>query len=219
MEAYKGRTVMILEKDIKWLGTEYGGFYVVPKLIKKNGLALCAGIGEDISFDIQLIGLYNMKVVGIDPTIKSKYYIEKLNIKNYFFEEQALVSESFSENAITIYENKNPEWVSESIINSHNSVGENNRKVSALRISELIKKYGNFDLIKLDVEGAEYDIINDFLNENINKINCNHFCIEFHHHCCEKFTITDTKNIVNKFIERGYIPITKNWKEITFIKA
>lgn len=209
---------MILEKDIKWFGTEYGGFYVVPKIIKKNGLALCAGIGEDISFDIQLIGLYNMKVVGVDPTIKSKNYIDKLNVKNYFFEENALVSESHSDNFVTIYENKNPEWVSESIIDSHSSVGESNRKVKTLKISELIEKYGNFDLIKLDVEGAEYDIINDFLKNLASKTNCNHFCIEFHHHCCEEFSIDDTKNIVNKFISMGYTPITKNWKEITFIK-
>ena len=202
---------MLQEKDTKWYGSRYGGFYVVPKLLKNEGRALCVGIGEDISFDIQLIGLHQFSVVGIDPTKKAKDYIQKIMPNNYKFIEKALVCESYDFNTIKMYENTNPEWVSESILTTHSSVGSRHYDAKICKLSNFQKE--KFDLIKLDIEGAEYSIIDEFVD-----FSCNHLCIEFHHHCTS-YTESDTERCIKKLYDKGFTNIlTNNYQEVTFIK-
>ena len=201
--------------DIKVYGTEYGGFVVSPGLLKKGGLALCAGIGEDISFDIQLMGLHHMKVVGVDPTEKSSVYVKKIvSPETYTFIPRALVgSEATKE--IEIFENSNEEYVSESILSSHESIDKaQSRLVKTTTIESLIQEYGQFDLIKMDIEGAEYEVI-----ENLKVCHANHFCVEFHHRCTG-FSIQDTQNAVNKLASLGFNEMVRlKENEMTFLKV
>jgi FkbM family methyltransferase len=58
--------------------------------------------------------------------------------------------------------------------------GENEIKVKATRLSNYLKNFDSVDLIKIDVEGAERDIINDlFDSETISK--AKEYFIEYHH--------------------------------------
>lgn len=202
----------LTNEDVKWYGTEYGGFFVVPKLLKPFEKALCVGVGEDISFDTQLIGLHGLSVVAIDPTLKAKRYVENISPKNYQYFQSALVHESFQGKSVKMYENKNPEWVSESLVSSHNSVSQNFYEASVLKLSDF--KDEQFSLIKLDVEGAEYSIIDEW-----NDWKAQTLCVEFHHHCTD-YKESDTERCLRKLHDIGYKQIlTKNYKEVTFVKV
>ncbi len=202
----------ITNEDIKWYGTEYGGFFVAPKLLKPFSKALCVGVGEDISFDLQLIGLHNMSVLAIDPTLKAKKYVENISPKNYQYINYALVHETFSEKFVKMYENKNPDWVSESLVSSHNSVSESCYDAGVTKLSDF--KDENFSLIKLDIEGAEYSVIDEWDNWSASTL-----CIEFHHHCTN-YSESDTERCIKKLYDLGYKNIiTKNYKEVTLIKV
>ena len=202
----------LTENDVKWYGTEYGGFFVVPKLIKNSSNALCVGLGEDVSFDIQLIGLHNIKVLGVDPTKKAKDYISRLSPNNYDFINSALVSESYEEKTVKMFENKNPDWVSESLVISHNAVSNKFYEADVVKLSSLLEGH-NFDIVKMDIEGAEYDILDQF-----NDFKCNHLCIEFHHHCTD-YSESDTERCLRRLHDSGFKNIlTKNYKEVTLIR-
>jgi hypothetical protein len=53
------------------LGTEYGGWTFNPELLGPDSVVYCAGIGEDISFDLGLIARFGVTVHAFDPTPKS----------------------------------------------------------------------------------------------------------------------------------------------------
>ena len=63
-----------------FLGTEYGGYAVIPELLRPGALVYSAGIGEDISFDLALIERYGCRVHGFDPTPRSLAWLEKQSL-------------------------------------------------------------------------------------------------------------------------------------------
>ena len=49
--------------------------------ILKNGRAVSAGVGEDISFDVEMINAYNPKVILIDPTPRAIAHFRQVEEK------------------------------------------------------------------------------------------------------------------------------------------
>lgn len=75
--------------------------------------------------------------------------------------------------------------------------------VNSVTLSSCIKNFSEIDLIKLDVEGKEFDIINELYSSKIlNLVIVKNFIIEYH------YLYSDNKANLNKFIsimdEMGY---------------
>ena len=51
--------ILSTNKKIQYIGTEYGGWYILKNTEIRDGVILSAGVGEDISFDIEMINLQN----------------------------------------------------------------------------------------------------------------------------------------------------------------
>jgi len=196
------------------VGTQYGGWCVSLDLIPENSTVISAGVGEDISFDKEIIRLKNCKVVGVDPTEKSAKYIRENPQENFHFIQKAL---SHTNEKIKIYKNHNPEWVSESILRSHNMVSDDFYEAQSTTLSELLKEYPDVSLIKMDIEGSEYELI-----DNLAELKVPQVCVEFHHFCSEK-TWEDTKRCILKMGEIGYKRFLEKpnsqqkYTELTFI--
>ena len=50
------------------LGSDYGGWSLLDSKNLENKFIISAGLGEDASFDIEIINKYNCKVICVDPT-------------------------------------------------------------------------------------------------------------------------------------------------------
>jgi len=196
------------------VGTQYGGWCVSLDLIPENSTVISAGVGEDISFDKEIIRLKNCSVIGVDPTEKSAKYIRENPQENFQFIQKAL---SHTNEKIKIYKNHNPEWVSESILRSHNMVSDDYYEAESTTLEELLKRYPDVSLIKMDIEGSEYDLI-----DNLTDLKTPQVCVEFHHFCSEK-TWEDTKRCILKMGEVGYKRFLEKpnsqqkYSELTFI--
>jgi hypothetical protein len=70
----------------KWYGNNYGGFYVCPEMLQNSGgIVYSAGIGEDISFDKDIMDEFKYCVVfAFDPTPKSINWIKAQNLSENF---------------------------------------------------------------------------------------------------------------------------------------
>jgi FkbM family methyltransferase len=191
-----------------YLGTDYGGWEIDLNSIKDGDVIIDAGLGEDISFIEELNKLKNIKVIGIDPTEKSHVYVEKKSIDNLTLYKNAIAPKGTS--TTRFFKNRNPEHVSESYLNDHGSVGLESYEVSCLSFLELIEKFSPV-LIKMDIEGAEYDVLQEC-------VGVKQICVEFHHHCLKSKSFDDTKKMI-KFLEnKGYqIIASKNEIEYTFL--
>ncbi len=197
---------------IKYLGTQYGGWVVDIDSIKDGDTIICGGAGEDISFEEALMRDRNIKIVEVDPTEKSHRFMEGKLKQHSNIELIKSAIEKDGVESITLYKNSNPDHVSESVFNSHQSVVNNGTSYEApcVSIKTLREKY-NPSFIKIDIEGSEYNVIDEL-------IGVKQVCIEFHHHCIPSKTSKDTNEIVTKFINAGYQVIdNRNLHEITFL--
>lgn len=194
---------------IKYLGTEYGGWSVDLDLINDGDFIIDAGLGEDVSFLEKLQEYKDVSIVGVDPTRKSHDYILANPVKKMNFFKMAIGK--FGQEFIKIFKNSNPEHVSESCYIDHSSIIETDSyEVKSISFIELIKKYSP-SLIKMDIEGMEYDVLHEC-------IGVKQICVEFHHHCIFSKSLSDTQKCINFMEKQGYKVISvKNEREYTLI--
>jgi hypothetical protein len=76
--------------------------------------------------------------------------------------------------------------------------------VTSMTLQDLVAHIGvsRIDVLKLDIEGAEYDLLakqDDEWFRNIGQI-----IVEFHHHCIKAFSLDDTKRAIERLTLLGY---------------
>ena len=59
---------IFLKKKLEHIGTNYGGYDVYTENLFNPNIISC-GLGEDASFDIEMINKFDAKVYSIDPTL------------------------------------------------------------------------------------------------------------------------------------------------------
>ena len=152
-----------LEK--KWAGSAYGGFFVHFPALSQNSLVLSFGVGEDISFDRQLIETSQVRVHAYDPTAGVSDFVKPLKEKTgkITFLPVGLGVEDREE---WFYPPENPAHISCSVV-PNESTRERAYPVQMKKLASIVAEEGidDFDLLKLDIEGAEYDVIPQILED------------------------------------------------------
>lgn len=208
--------VQVLKK--LWLGSAYGGFYILPFKSLKNGIVFSFGIGEDISFDENLIKLFKrIKIYGFDPTPKSQRWVaENCNdIKNIKFFAYGISVQNGMQN---FYLPNNPKFVSGSLAKNTNT----GRKIIQLpfkNMKSIMEELGvkRVDILKLDIEGSELDVIPDILKSGLK---FTQLCIEIHYRFWEKqkyYKLYKLRKLLNNY---GYYiaAVSQSYEEVTFVK-
>ncbi len=184
-------------------------------LIEKDSIIYSFGIGEDISFDLAIIEKFNANIYAFDPTLKSIEWIKKQKPNKKFIVHQFGLSD-FDGDA-KFYLPENPNYVSSTLINRKSSDNKYNI-VKMHKLSSIMKqlKHSDIDILKMDIEGSEYDVIEDIIKS---EIKIKQLMIEFHHRF-DEIGISKTKEAVLKLNNYGYkiFYISKTGEEISFIK-
>jgi FkbM family methyltransferase len=198
-----------------WYGNKYGGFYIHPNIINSNSVVYSFGIGEDISFDEDVMRIHNCNVYGFDPTPKSINWINsKKRIDKFkFFNCGIDTKDGF----VDFFLPKNSGHVSGSVVSQKNVSTLNKLSVEMKSLTKIMDELGHqhIDVLKMDIEGSEYDVIENILNS---KISITQFLIEFH----DRFFPNGkakTKQIIGMFKRHGYeiFAISDSFEEVSFI--
>lgn len=148
------------------LGSDYGGWTIPVGALNAASVCYCVGCGEDISFDLELIRWYQCAVHGFDPTPRSIEYVRKATagIAGYRFFEVGIWS---SDGTVRFFSPANPSHVSHSITNL--SGGDNYMEIPTRRLSRVLQELGHtrLALLKLDIEGAENEVIRTLLEDRL----------------------------------------------------
>lgn len=194
----------------KWLGTEYGGKFVDLSIINSESIVYSFGVGEDISFDLELNRAAGCGIYLFDPTPKAIKYITGITVPN-----------SFKFCPIGIYDRDGyiqfsspqiPSHVSYKIYDSEMEIC-NHLSVSTFEVLRLktfmeILGHKNIDVLKMDIESSELAVINDMLKC---KIYPRQILVEIH--------LSDDKITIPKMLmEAGYELIATDNIEYCFAR-
>jgi FkbM family methyltransferase len=180
-------------------GSDYGGWDVITKGINKSSIVYSFGIGEEASFDIALIKKINLTIHAFDPTPKSIEWVEKQDFPDNFIMHEYGVA-SF-DGTVSFNPPENPDHVSHTLLDRQ-STKEQAITVPVKRLITIMKEQGHdkIDILKMDIEGAEYDVINDINKSNIRP---QQILIEFHHRF-PMVGIEKTKEAIKIIKSMGY---------------
>jgi FkbM family methyltransferase len=210
-----------IKKGIKcesvWYGNNYGGFYVCPSIICESSIVYSFGIGEDISFDKCIYDKHNCAVYAFDPTPKSINWIKKQSLfAKFHFYEFGLSDKC---GWIDFYLPKNQNHVSGSITSSShlNTNDKISVRMKTLKDIMIELNHDHIDLLKMDIEGSEYVVIENILKTNIP---INQILIEFHSRF-SKDGKYKTKRAIQKLKEYGYeiFAFSDSYEEVSFINC
>lgn len=160
------------------LGTEYGGWPLLNDETPVGALIYSFGIGEDISFDLEAMERFGCVVHGFDPTPRSQSWIERQNLPASFHFH--LIGLGGTEGELEFFAPEKDEHVSYSAQPAPKS--DLSRKITApvKRLEQLVDDLGTGvpDILKMDIEGFEYAVIEDVLGGPLRP---KQWLIEFHH--------------------------------------
>jgi FkbM family methyltransferase len=198
-------------------GTVNCNWTIAKNTLNKNSIVYSFGVGKDISFDISIINKYSCKIYAFDPILESKNFI--LSYKNlpksFIFYNYGI---SDCNHFDKIYIPSNPNHISHSKVptktNFNKSIIVEFKTLSTIMLS---LNHTKIDLLKLDIEGYEYDVIDNLINENID---INQILIEFHHYMYLGLNLKKTNYAIERLKNNGYklFYISKNRREYSFIK-
>lgn len=218
-----GKEILIrkdLKLNLKWFGNKHAGFYLHPDWINNQSIIYSFGVGTDISFDTALIDQFNCNVYGFDPTPKTIDFIAnyKQLPTEFIFEPYGLYN---YDGTIEFLLPENPNHVSCTVGNLRNyEHGKLNKvEVPVLKFDSIIKKLGHskIDVLKLDIEGSEYMVLEEILNADIQ---ISQICIEFHHRF-KGVAKQKTIHAIKRLREEGFrlVGISDQVEEYTFVNS
>jgi FkbM family methyltransferase len=166
-----------IELSFKRFGNDYGGWNLFQEPLTKDSTIYSVGVGEDASFDIALINTIGAKINAFDPTPKSINWVKNAQLPHQFVLHEIGLAD-FDDYA---YFNppENPNHVSHTILDRP-STSNLAIKLPVKKLITIMKKLGHpcIDLLKMDIEGAEYQIIDDLYCSRIYPAQ---ILVEFHH--------------------------------------
>jgi len=232
--------------EIVSLGSEYGNWIFIKLENLYNSTIISAGVGEDISFDIEFINLFKSKVVLVDPTPRAvdhldevimslgqsktddyiqgglqkitSYNLEQITKENLVFYENALWRKSGK--ILKFYFPENDKYVSNTLIKK-TFINTKPKYINVLStdVKEIIEKekIKELNLIKIDIEGAEINVISSMLR---NKIYPVQILLEIDYIKRDTiYSIIKTMMFIQKILNNGYKLIKiNNYDNYLFVR-
>lgn len=179
------------------VGSETCGWMIVDDPALYGSVVVSAGLGEDASFDTELVSKYDLTVHIVDPTPRAIAHFEALSecfgqarTSPYIFSGSQPVTAydlvNVSDRQLILHKlalwnksgivrfflPKDTKNVSHSIVNFQNAYSDRTPfiEVEAVTLSSLIDSIGassrQFSLLKLDIKGAEIEVLEEFLTSD-----------------------------------------------------
>jgi FkbM family methyltransferase len=158
-------------------GSDYGGWTVAIEELKPARTIYSFGVGNDISFDLAMIQGFGCNVHGFDPSPPVASWIRTQKLPaNYAFHPYGLGA---SDGDISFFA-PSPKSGMFSVSDRHRQVGGTEVKLSVKCLSSIVASLGSpcIDLLKIDIEGAEYDLLPSIIQC---PVPIRQLLIEFHH--------------------------------------
>ena len=181
------------------LGDGDGEWCICPESIDASTIVYSFGVGFDISFDLSIIERFGAQVHAFDPTPLSNDWIQKQSTHtNFKFHPYGLSTYDGIANFSLPLDHGVSFTMSLEVESKQEANGE------VCRFKTILNKLGHdkVHIVKLDIEGAEYDVIPELLQE---KHGIEQLLVEFHHRMIKsKKGLKRTKETIKLIEDAGF---------------
>ncbi len=196
------------------LGNAAACWCICPQNLSASSVIYSIGVGEDISFDLALIQRFGMQVHAFDPTPQSVEWLQgQTPPPEFVFHAYGIAG---VDGSCAFVPPENPAHVSHTIVPRTSS--RPGIKVPMHRLGTIMRELGHasIDLLKMDIEGAEYDVLADMINQ---RIPVKQLLVEFHHRW-PQIGVGRTKQAIQALNAAGYriFNVSPSGEEYSFLQ-
>ena len=232
-------------KNLFYVGSANQGYTIPASYLNESSVCYCVGAGTDISLDTELAAIFKAKVFVFDPmtyaldhfnglvssTKMGKRFTNDNNKQGYVYTigTEDLLAITYcatgiwdEKKVVKFYVPSLDNYAGHSITNLQNT--EDYIAAPVDKLANIMRELGHqqLDLLKLEIEGSEYTVINDVLADKLDvKIILVEYD-EFHHRkgLARLAAIRNIEQSARKLIKAGYVLVhCLSFYKRTFIRA
>jgi FkbM family methyltransferase len=197
------------------LGNERAEWCICPNGLSNQSVVYSFGVGEDISFDLELIRRFGVRVHAFDPTPRAIAWVQSQTLPAQFsFHDYGIGA---VDGNLVFCPPKNPGFVSYSVISQGSTATPIEAPVR--RLATIMKMLGHdeLDVLKMDIEGAEYDVLGDVI---ASKVRVGQLLVEFHHRWGD-IGLEKTRDTIRRLNQAGFriFKVSPTGEEYSFLKT
>jgi FkbM family methyltransferase len=180
------------------LGNDNANWCICPAELSEESVVYSFGVGTDVSFDLEMIRRFGVRLQAFDPTPRAIAWVRCQALPEEFVFHDYGVG-AHDGNAV-FHPPESADFVSYSIFERGSS--EAVVEAPVYRLATIMKTLGHekIDVLKMDIEGAEYDVLSDLLASNV----CvRQLLVEFHH-CWKDVGLQRTREAIQSLQRAGY---------------
>lgn len=195
-----------------------GGWLYDATKLDKNSVVYSFGVGDNIDFDLALIMRTHAQVHAFDPTPAALSTCDDGTLPPEFqFHAWAVAGQ---DGHLTLYPRVRKSGGASGVMYTlvaEESVRDNGLEVPAYTIPTILTKLGHahIDLLKMDIEGAEYDTLDQLLRSPLRP---EQLLVEFHHRFSE-IGPDRTRQMIDRLKTAGYqiFAVSDTGREVSFL--
>jgi FkbM family methyltransferase len=193
----------------------YGEWSVSVPDLEGGGTAYSLGVGEDAILDIALIENYGFEVHAFDPTPRARAWVARQRLPSTFhFHPVGVAGYDGMAEFAPPRDVRDPSFT----MLEGSDRGKTRVSCPVRMLSTLSRNLGHcrIELLKIDIEGAEYEVIDDLVGS---ELEVNQILVEFHHRF-KGVGRERTARAVNQLKKAGYriFSISPSGREYSFIR-
>jgi FkbM family methyltransferase len=180
-----------------------GPGYFVRTTMDADSVVLDCGLGNNADFSDAIIRRFGARCHGADPTRKHQASLAAVASRHADHLRICPVALSANSGSATFYEAV--DQISGSLFGEHvNAKSAVSYPVRCFTFDDLMDELGlaRIDLLKLDIEGAEYEVLASIGDEKLASIG--QIVVEFHHYCVPRFVQKHTRITVARLKRLGF---------------
>ena len=208
-----------LRNDIEVPIIKDGGWWFTPQGLDSESIVYSLGVGDDIEFDLSLIEKYGVQVHAFDPTPSSIDMLDGRSLPQQFeFHPWAVTA---ADGSLTFYPRLWKDGTKSDVM--YTMIAEDETRddaieVPAYSLATISGKLGHqqIDLMKMDIEGAEYEVLEGLLTSPVKPTQ---LLVEFHHRF-SGIGLEKTADVIERLRAAGYkiFAISEIGREVSFLR-
>jgi FkbM family methyltransferase len=213
-----GRELRLRLDPVSFSIKEFGDWAFCPALLGPGSIVYSGGVGNDIGLDVLLIDDYGAQVHAFDPTPSVKAWVQSLKLPEGFTFYP--IGMGGDDGTITLYPRvRRNGKLSDTMYTLVAEAASRDFGV-AVQVKNLpgimaMLGHSVVDVLKIDVEGAEYDVLDNLLTTEHRPAQ---LLVEFHHRFAD-IGQDRTRDMLARLRAAGYLLafVSLNGREMTLI--